>query len=148
MKVSKRAIELIKRHEGIRLNAYLCPAKIWTIGYGSIVHDRLPGKPRVKQGDKITAHEAELELRYDLETFERIISTVIKVPINQNQFDALVSYWFNTGGSNTLVRLINSNAGKAAIYKWITTRYITGGGRVLNGLVKRRKEEADLYFKQ
>ena len=71
---------------------------------------------------------------------------MLKVPLKQNQFDALVSHTYNTGGSDTLFKLINQNAPADQIKKWFTTKYITGGGKRLQGLVNRRNAEANLYF--
>jgi lysozyme len=79
--------------------------------------------------------------------FERIVSCKIKLEINQTEFDALVSYTFNTGGSYTLFKLINKKAPDNQIRKWFETKYITANGVKLPGLVRRRKAEADLFFK-
>ena len=81
-----------------------------------------------------------------LKKFEAIVNRIMKVKVNQNQFDALVSHTYNTGGSNTLFRLINSNAPSQDIKNWFETRYITANGVKLNGLVRRRKAESDLFF--
>ena len=78
--------------------------------------------------------------------FEKIVNERIIVTLNQNQFDALVSHTYNTGGSDTLFELINSKATDFAIRNWIETRYTTSKGILLPGLLKRRKEEAALYF--
>ncbi|WP_072884258.1 lysozyme [Chryseobacterium takakiae] len=75
-----------------------------------------------------------------------MVSNKIKTALTQNQFDALVSYTYNTGGSDTLFSLINKKANPEAIREWFTSRYITAGGKVLNGLIRRRKAEADLFF--
>ena len=84
---------------------------------------------------------------FQLNTFENIVSRKINITLTQNQFDALVSHAYNTGGSATLFDLINAKKPKAEIYKWFTERYITAAGVSLQGLVIRRKTEADLYFK-
>ena len=94
MKVNKQGIQLIKSFEGCFLNAYLCPAKVWTIGYGSTKYQN--GKP-VKQGDKITQQEAETLLSDTLDVFSKGVSKLIKVELNDNQFSALVSFAFNLG---------------------------------------------------
>ena len=83
----------------------------------------------------------------DLGVFERIVSSKIKIPLTQNQFDSLVSYTYNTGGSDTLFKLINRRAPDEQIRKWFETKYITANGVRLNGLVRRRKAESDLFFK-
>jgi GH24 family phage-related lysozyme (muramidase) len=82
----------------------------------------------------------------DLKAYELIVTRKVDVPLNQNQFDALVSHTYNTGGSNTLFKLINEKSNDKVIYTWFTENYIRGGGKILKGLIRRRKEEADLFF--
>ncbi len=140
MKTSDNGIKLIKRHEGLRLEAYLCPAGVWTIGYGHI--------KGVKKGDKITEQQAEVFLRDDLAWAENAVNKQ-KLDVNQNQFDALVSFTFNVGSENfqqsTLLKKVKANANDATIAnefrKW---RYAKG--KVLNGLIGRREDELKLYF--
>ena len=72
----------------------------------------------------------------------------IKVILNQNQFDALVSFCWNCGSSEALFRLINQKATDAIIYDWWINHYVTGGGKLLPGLLKRRRKEADLFIKK
>ena len=140
MKTSNKGINLIKKYEGFRSKAYLCPARIWTIGYGHT--------SGVKSGDVITEAQGEEYLRADLKEAENVIN-YHNLELNQNQFDALVSFVFNLGPGNfnrsTLLKLIKGSRYdvriKAEFRKWVY-----GGGEVLNGLVKRRKEEAELYF--
>ena len=140
MKTSSKGINLIKKYEGFRSKAYLCPARIWTIGYGHT--------SGVKSGDVITEAQGEEYLRADLKEAENVINSH-NLELNQNQFDALVSFVFNLGPGNfnrsTLLKLIKGSRYdvriKAEFRKWVY-----GGGKVLNGLVKRRKEEAELYF--
>jgi lysozyme len=143
-KTSDKGVALIKAHEGLRLNAYLCPAKVWTIGYG---HTSAAGDPAVRQGMKITRPEADTILRRDLAMFERGVSRRVKVPLTQNQFDALVSFAFNVGlgafERSTLLRRLNAGqhqAVPAELMKWTK-----GGGRELPGLVNRRRDEAGLW---
>ena len=146
MKVNSAGIQLIKTFEGCLLNAYLCPAKVWTIGYGSTHY--LNGTP-VKQGDKITQKEAETLLSDTLNEFSHNVSKLIKSNLNDNQFSALVSFAFNLGVGNlsksTLLKKVNINPNDATIgiefMKWNKA-----GGKVLNGLTKRRKAESDLYL--
>lgn len=144
MKTSDKGVSLIKAHEGLRLTAYLCPAKVWTIGYG---HTSGAGAPTVVPGMKITRSEADTILRRDLGMFERGVSAAVKVPLKQNQFDALVSFAFNVGlgafQRSTLLRRLNEGRYDAVpreLMKW--TR---GGGRELPGLVNRRRDEAALW---
>ena len=144
MKTSEIGKALIKKYEGCKLNAYLCPSKIPTIGYGNTTYE---DGSKVKIGDKITLKRAEELLDNLLPRYEKLVSKNIKVELNQNQFDALVSYVWNTGGSATLYKLINNKASLNDIKTWWLNKYITGGGKVLKGLVLRRKEEFDLYIK-
>lgn len=143
METSKTGIALIKRFEGLKLNAYLCSAGVPTIGYGNTYY---PNGIKVKLGDTITQEKADELLKDILKKFEGIVNRKLKVKVSQNQFDALVSHTYNTGGSNTLFRLINTNSDKQTIKDWIETRYITANGVKLNGLVRRRKAESDLFF--
>lgn len=147
MKTSQTGINLIKQFEGLNLRAYLCPAKVWTIGYGST---RI-GNRMVNSNDVITAASAELLLVNDLITFETGLLRLLTVKLTQNQFDALVSFVYNVGlGSfrnSTLRRLINSNPNDINIRAQFL-RWNRAGGKVLNGLVRRREAEAALYFKK
>jgi lysozyme len=161
MVISAKGIDLIKHfeslHDGdlsmIGLQPKMCPSSIYTEGYGrAMVVDGkfLKGAENREKAFRLatikTEEEAMKALRTDIQKYESIVDKKIKVPVNQNQYDALVSHAYNTGGSDTLFRLVNTNAGKDAIYNWFTTRYIKGGGVVLKGLVRRRKAEADLFF--
>lgn len=161
MRTSNVGIELIKRfeslHDGdlsqIGLQPKMCPAGIWTSGWGNAIVYK--GKFLRGAENKDLAYaigtvkdikEADWQLAKNLQKFEKIVLGKLKVKLNQNQFDALVSHTYNTGGSNTLFRLINENAGREKIYNWFTTKYITGNGVKLKGLIRRRKAEADLFF--
>ena len=144
MGTSQRGIDLIKEFEGLKLNAYLCSANVPTIGYGNTYY---PNGIKVKLGDTISQEQAEILLLDILKKFEDIVNRKLKVKVNQNQFDALVSHTYNTGGSNTLFRLINNGANDTEVRTWIETRYITANGVKLKGLVRRRKAESDLYFR-
>ena len=150
MKTSDKGIDFIKRHEALRLNAYLDAAGVWTIGYGHT--------GGVNSGDVISEKQAEEFLRADLATAERALNRT-RLQLNQNQFDALVSFIFNVGvgrpkshpkggsgflGSTLLIK-VRHNANDPSIADEFE-RWIYAGGKVLNGLVRRRKEEADLYF--
>lgn len=144
MKTSQIGIDLIKHFEGFIAKPYLCPAKIPTIGYGSTKY--ADGK-KIKLTDKpITELQAVELLKNTLSVYEKIVLNKVKVPLKQCQFDALVSHTYNTGGSNTLFNLINNEANDESIKKWFETKYITGGGKVLKGLIERRKAESKLYF--
>ena len=144
MKTSDIGVSLIKHFEGFKAKPYLCPAKIPTIGYGATFYK--DGKKVTLQDKPITEEGAEELLKLILKSFESIVMRKIKIPLKQCQFDALVSHTYNTGGSDTLFKLINQNAPDEQIRKWFTTKYITGGGKRLQGLVNRRNAEAKLYF--
>jgi len=140
MKTSNKGIDFIKRHEGFRSKAYKCPADKWTIGFGHTLN--------VKSTDVITLDEAEHFLRQDVEFAEKEVNRH-NLDINQNQFDALVSFVFNLGVGNfarsTLLRRIKAYPNDITIRREFA-RWVYAGGKVLQGLVARRKEEADLYF--
>lgn len=141
MKTSLNGIELIKKYEGFRAEAYKCPAGKWTVGYG---HTRT-----ASIGQTITEKDAEELLKSDLEISEWAVNHYVKVPLNQNQFDALVSFVFNIGYGNfkksSLIKFLNLekyDLAKNEFHKWRM-----GGGKVLPGLVKRRAAEAELFGK-
>jgi lysozyme len=144
MKTSNIGIDLIKQFEGCKLTAYLCPAGVWTIGFGNTYY--LDGTKVVK-GQRINQNEADLLLAKLLPKYEATVNRNIKAIINQNQYDALVSFCWNCGSSETLFRLVNQKATNEVIHAWWISHYTKGGGKVLHGLVKRRKIEADLFIK-
>lgn len=162
MTTSNKGKDLIKSFESLHdgdlsilgLQPKMDPVGIWTEGYGRAMKDSSGNFIRGKENkdlaySRITIHteqEADLALAQDLVSREYTVMQNIKVPLNQNQFDALVSYVYNTGGSGTLYNLINKKADEASIRNWFENKYITSGGKKLPGLVKRRKAEADLYF--
>ena len=141
MKITNEGINLIKKFEGLRLEAYLCPAGVWTIGYG---HTK-----GVKKGQVITQLEADNLLKEDLSSFEKGVTSLIKSNINQNQFDSLVSFAFNLGLANlkssTLLKKVNSNPNDKTIVDEFL-KWIYAGGKPLEGLKRRRQAEAYLYF--
>jgi lysozyme len=139
MRTSDEGISLIRHFEGCRLDAYLCPAGVWTIGYG---HTR-----NVKQGDVIDQEQAEAFIIEDLEEFEGYVGKLVEIGLKQNEFDALVSWTFNLGPKNleesTLLNRINY--GLLCDVPTQIKRWNRAGGKVLQGLVKRRKAEALLW---
>jgi lysozyme len=139
MTISDDGLALIKSAEGLRLSAYLCPANVWTIGYGTT--------RGVKAGQAISAIKAEELLREDVRQFERAVSEAVDVPITQGQFDALVSLVYNIGTGafkkSTLLRLLNQSRYAEAAAQF--ARWNKGGGKVLPGLVKRRAAERKLF---
>ncbi len=133
-------LELIKKYEGLRLEAYKCPAGIWTIGYGST-------GPDIVEGLKITKNQAEERLKNYLVNLERNINK-LGLPINQNQFDALVSFGYNVGFGNLRISTLLKKVKEKAPAEEITEQFIRwnkAAGRELLGLTKRRKEEAALF---
>jgi lysozyme len=144
MKISEKGLNLIKEFEGLKLSPYLCSANVPTIGYGST---RYEDGSRVKLTDKaITKERAETLLMYTMQEFERIVLSKVRVTLTQNQFDALVSHTYNTGGSDGLFKLVNNKASEALIRDWFENRYITAAGVVQRGLIRRRKAEAEMFF--
>ena len=139
MRTGPQGIELIRHFEGCRLDAYLCPAGVWTIGYGHTAD--------VKEGDSIDQEAAEAFLIEDLEKFEQAVMRLVEVPLTQQQFDALVSWTFNLGAGNlaesTLLRKLN-NYQYAEVPEQMM-RWVRAGGQVLDGLVRRRAAEAALF---
>jgi len=144
MKTSQKGINLIVSFEGFSSKPYLDSAGIPTIGYGNTYY---PGGKKVTMKDPAISKEKGIDLFSTvLPTYEKIVNSKIKVILTQNQFDALVSHTYNTGGSDTLFSLINKKADEKAIRNWFTEKYITAAGKTLNGLIRRRKAEADLFF--
>ncbi len=138
MEVSKNCINIIKKYEGCKLQAYKCPAGVWTIGYGHTVG--------VKMGDLITQEQADVFLLSDIKKFEQKVEKYDRIyHFNQNEFDALVSFSFNIGNIDTLTA--NGTRGKQEIPKKMLL-YVKANGVVLNGLKKRRKEEVELFNKE
>lgn len=144
MKTSEIGKDLIKKFEGVRLKAYRCSANVPTIGFGNTFYE--DGK-KVQMNDTITLERARELFDMLLPRYEKIVLKKINVQIKQNEFDALVSHTYNTGGSSTLFRLINEKADKEDIKNWWLNKYTTANGKKLKGLVERRKQEYDLYEK-
>lgn len=139
MKTGPAGLHLIKTFEGLKLNAYLCPAGVWTIGYGTT--------KGVKPGMAITAAKAEELLAQDLRKFEDTVNTSVAVPITQGMYDALVSFCYNVGAgafrTSTLLRLLNKGEYESAALQF--ARWNRGGNKVLPGLVRRRAAERELF---
>lgn len=139
MKIGFKGLNLIKDSEGFEANAYKCPAGVWTIGYG---HTR-----GVTPDMTITMVEAEALLRQDVKWAENVVNEYVSVPLNQNQFDALVSFVFNVGEGNfkDSSLLTELNKGNYKIVPDKLSEWVHGGGKVLPGLVTRRKAEGVLF---
>lgn len=139
MRTSDEGLALIRHFEGCRLEAYLCPAGVWTIGYGH-THG-------VQSGDVIDQEAAEAFLIEDLEEFEGHVKSLVETKLKQHQFDAIVSWTFNLGPGNlkssTLLNRINY--GPLSDVPFQIQRWTRAGGTVLEGLVKRRAAEAALW---
>jgi lysozyme len=147
MTASDKSLNIIKQFEGLSLKAYICPAGIPTIGYGST---RWPDGIKVQMGQVITMEQADLLLKFEV---MRISERIPSLPINQNQFDALVSFTYNVGIGNlissTLLKIVKKDSNDPTIrnefMKWVKIT-VNGQKKTLNGLVKRRTAEADLYY--
>ena len=137
--LSDRGADLIKAAEGLRLTAYRCPAGVWTIGFGHTAN--------VKEFDTCTIEQADALLFEDCFEAEEAVKQLVKVPINQNQFDALVSFTFNLGVTrlekSTLLRKLNTGDYIGCALEF--PRWNKAGGKILPGLVKRRLEEQTLF---
>ena len=146
-KVSKKGLDLIKKFEGLKLKPYLCSAGVPTIGYGNTLYEN--GKKVSLKDSVITESRATELLSYSLKNLEQQVASFCRDDINQNQFDALVSFAFNLGPynlkSSTLLKKVNKNPKDPTIRDEFM-RWTKAGGKVLKGLVERRKTEADLYF--
>lgn len=141
MKVSQKGIKLIQEFEGLELKAYKDSVGVLTVGWGST-------GSHVTAGMIITKEQAEQLLKKDLERFEKGVSDLVKVPLKQNQFDALCSFAFNLGLSNlkssTLLKKLNASDYQGAANEIL--RWNRAGGKVLNGLTRRRIAERDLFL--
>lgn len=141
-----KGIPIIRKFEGLKLKAYLCPAGVWTIGYGNTFYEN---GSKVQEGDKITLDRADKLLFFIVTKFENEVTKLVKSSINENQLGALTSFVFNVGAGNlaksTLLKKVNANPNDVTIRDEFM-RWTKAGGKVLNGLVTRRKAEADLYF--
>ena len=140
----EKGLSLIKSFEGLKLDSYICPAGVPTIGYGTT---KINGQA-VKVPSTITESQANEFLQTDVKTFEQAVNSAVTVPITQNQFDALVSFTYNLGPGNlrssTLLKKLNAKdyAGAADEFpKWNKS-----GGKELAGLTRRRNAERDLFL--
>lgn len=139
MRPSERGLALIRKFEGLRLSAYRCAAGVLTIGYGTT--------KGVKMGQTITRDEADRLLLEDAQRFADHVAAMVKVPLNQNQTDALVSFVYNVGpaafAKSTMLRLINQRLFEDAANQFV--RWSKAGGSTLPGLVRRRLAEKALF---
>ena len=138
--INKQTLDLIKKFEGCRLKAYLCPAGVLTIGYG---HTK-----SVKPNQTITQQQADELLVTDLTEFERGVKSLVIVPINDNQLGALVSFAYNVGigalQKSTLLKKLNAKDYQGASNEFL--RWNKAGGKELKGLTLRRQAERELFL--
>jgi len=147
MNLSEKGVELIKGFEGFVAKPYLCPAKVWTIGYGTT---RYPNGEKVKPTDiSIDKEKATEYLKHDVKTFENGVDSYLRDDITQNQFDSVVSFAYNLGlnalKNSTLLKVINHNPNDLRIKKEFL-KWVNAGGKVSGGLITRRQKEVNLYF--
>jgi len=140
LKTSAEGLSLIKKFEGCELYAYQCSAGVWTIGYG---HTK-----DVEPGMQITKEDAEEMLVEELHEYESYINDFVTAPLSQNQFDALVSWVYNLGPANlkasTMLKVLN--AGEYEDVPAQMKRWNKAGGKVLEGLIRRREAESLLFL--
>ncbi|ENV08995.1 MULTISPECIES: lysozyme [Acinetobacter] len=147
MKTSSVGINLITSFEDLVLTAYDDGVGVWTIGFGTTV---FPNGVKVKRGDTCTKAQAMTFFQHDLQRFEAAVNSVVKVPVSQNQFDALVSLTYNIGETafkkSTLLAKLNKGdfIGAADQFKV----WNIGGGKVMKGLERRRAAERNLFLKK
>ena len=139
MQISQEGLALIKKFEGCELEAYKCPAGVWTIGYG---HTK-----DVKEGDKINKDEANYLLQEEMIEYESYINDMVDVDLNQSQYDSMCAWVYNLGpsnlGSSTMLRVLNE--GKYDEVPQQMKRWNKANGEVLTGLIRRREAEALLF---
>jgi lysozyme len=143
MRISDAGLRFIKAHEGLRLEAYPDPGtggKPWTIGYGHT-------GPEVVPGLRITAERAEELLRANVARFEAAVTRLVRVPLSQPQFDALVSFAFNTGegalARSTLLKMLNAGDYSGAAEQF--DKWVNAGGKPMPGLIRRRRAERTMF---
>ncbi|HAV1633657.1 TPA: lysozyme [Enterobacter hormaechei subsp. steigerwaltii] len=145
MQTSEKGIALIKQFEGCKLTAYQDSVGVWTIGYGWT--QPVDGKP-IRAGMTIKQETAERLLKTGLVSYEIDVSRLVKVSLTQGQFDALVSFTYNLGArslsTSTLLRKLNAGDYAGAADEFL--RWNKAGGKVLNGLTRRREAERALFL--
>ncbi|EPW7259895.1 lysozyme [Citrobacter freundii] len=145
MQTSDKGIALIKQFEGCKLTAYQDSVGVWTIGYGWT--QPVDGKP-IRAGMTIKQETAERLLKTGLVSYENDVSRLVKVGLTQGQIDALVSFTYNLGSrslsTSTLLRKLNAGDYAGAADEFL--RWNKAGGKVLNGLTRRREAERALFL--
>ncbi|MBD2386897.1 glycoside hydrolase family protein [Cylindrospermum sp. FACHB-282] len=152
MNISQNCLELIKKWEGLFLNAYLDPVNIPTIGYGTIQY---PNGKKVRLGDQITEQQAKAYLKDECDQKAEEVSKLVSgISLNQNQFDALVSFCYNLGtgalAESTLLKKLKANdfVGAASEFERWNKAIVNGEKVVFAGLTNRRKDERTLFEKK
>lgn len=145
--VNQKCIDIIKSFEGLFLKPYLCPANVATIGYGTI---RYPNGTKVRLTDPaITEAKAMEYLMFEINQKARAIDPMLREDLTGNQFAALISFAYNLGEgalrSSTLLKVVNATPLSPQI-RTEFQKWIYADGKKLNGLLRRRNAEADLYF--
>ena len=144
---SNVGLDLIASFEGTRTKAYDDGVGIWTIGIGTTAY---PNGTKVKKGDTCTLDQAKSYFAHDLKRFEASVNNLVKVPLSQNQFDALISLVYNIGqtafSNSTLLKKLNAKDYQGAADQF--PRWNKSGGKVLKGLVRRRDAEQALFLKK
>lgn len=147
MKLNEQGYKFIAKHEGLRLKPYLCPAKIPTIGYGNTYYPN--GKRVTLLDDPITKEQAFEMFKIIADRFGKRVDDLVTSKINQNQFNALVSFCYNVGTGNfmksTLLKKVNADPNDFDI-RLEFAKWNKAGGVKSNGLVNRRSEESALYY--
>ena len=157
MKVSPKACEVIRHHEGVRYKPYRCPAALWTIGVGHVLY---PEQAKIPMAERMnfplrpednrvwTKDEVDAILKADLARFEKGVATYCTVPLTQGMFDALVSFSFNVGlgtlQRSTLRSKLNRGDKLGAADELL--KYCLGGGKILKGLQNRRIDERAMFL--
>ena len=145
MQISDKGIALIKQFEGCKLTAYQDSVGVWTIGYGWT--QPVDDKP-IRAGMTIKQETADRLLKTGLVSYESDVSRLVKVGLTQGQFDALVSFTYNLGAralsTSTLLRKLNAGDYAGAADEFL--RWNKAGGKVLNGLTRRREAERALFL--
>ena len=146
MSVSNLGVDLICGFEGKRLVAYDDGVGVWTIGFGTTIY---PNGIKVKKGDTCTEAQAKSYMAHDLKKFEQAVNGAVNIPLNQNQFDALVSLAYNIGtgafNKSTLVKKLNAGDIRGAADQFDV--WVNAGGKRMQGLVNRRAKEKELFLK-
>ena len=157
MKVSPKAIEMVKHHEGVRFKPYRCPARLYTVGVGHVMYPE-QGKLKIEDRDGFplrpednrvwTKDEVDAILKADLARFEKGVATYCTVPLTQGMFDALVSFSFNVGLGTLQRSTLRSklNRGDKAGAAEELLKYCMAGGKILKGLQNRRIDERAMFL--